>query len=195
MRKLNLGCGQNKMPGYINVDKYAAVEPDVLWDLEVTPWPFETNSVDEIVMRHCLEHMGSTTEIFFGIIKELYRVSCHGGKTLVAIPHPRSDGFAGDPTHVRPLLPQVFSLFSRKNNLDWKERNWPNTPLALYLGVDIEIEHVNFDLMPFWAEEFQQGRKSREEIEFAIASYYNVVNEITVTLRVVKEADNSLRID
>ena len=43
MIRLNLGCGQNKLDGYVNVDKYPTFSPDVLWDLETFPWPFDTD--------------------------------------------------------------------------------------------------------------------------------------------------------
>jgi|GEM_PF-1906114 len=39
--KLNIGCGFNKIDGYVNVDAFPDCSPDVLWDLETTPWPFE----------------------------------------------------------------------------------------------------------------------------------------------------------
>ena len=50
--KLNLGCGEKKFPGYINVDKYGS--PDVNHDLESFQWPWETNSVSEIKLIHVL---------------------------------------------------------------------------------------------------------------------------------------------
>ena len=33
MIKLNLGCGRNKFPGYINIDIEEAVQPDLVWDV------------------------------------------------------------------------------------------------------------------------------------------------------------------
>ena len=38
--KLNLGCGNYKMNGFVNVDKFADCEPDEVVDLEVFPWPW-----------------------------------------------------------------------------------------------------------------------------------------------------------
>jgi hypothetical protein len=180
--KLNLGCGQNKLDGHVNVDKYGSFAPDVMWDLESFPWPFDDNSADEIVMRHSLEHMGASADVFFSIMKELYRISAPGAKILIAVPHPRSDGFAGDPTHVRPINPAILSLFSKKNNREWKELGWPNTPLGIYLNVDFDVVEANFALTPHWAKKMQNNEISREDVEFALNSYFNVVDEITVTL-------------
>lgn len=35
--KLNLGCGFDKRAGFVNVDKCAAVAPDIVWDMEFLP--------------------------------------------------------------------------------------------------------------------------------------------------------------
>ena len=41
------------------------------------PWPWPTDSVDEILLRHALEHIGESTETFLRIMQELYRVCRH----------------------------------------------------------------------------------------------------------------------
>lgn len=43
--KLNLGCGDKKYDGYVNVDLHGS--PDVTCDLSVFPWPFEDASAEE----------------------------------------------------------------------------------------------------------------------------------------------------
>ena len=43
MIRLNLGCGQFKKDGYVNLDKYDSFAPDIVWDLECVPWPFEAS--------------------------------------------------------------------------------------------------------------------------------------------------------
>ncbi len=180
--KLNLGCGQNKQEGYVNVDKYGSFAPDVVWNLESFPWPFESNSVDEIVMHHSLEHMGESVEMFLGIMKELYRISAPGGKVFITVPHPRSDGFAGDPTHVRAINPAILSLFSKKKNREWKELGWPNTPLATYIDVDFDMSDLRHSLMPHWAEQLRTGEITNKALDFAASSYYNVVSDVQMTL-------------
>jgi hypothetical protein len=186
MVKLNLGSGQNPEPGFINVDKYDSFGPDVVWDLEEFPWPFETSSAEEIILRHVLEHLGATTACFLGIMKELYRVCTPGGQIRIFVPHPRSDGFSGDPTHVRAINPQVLSLFSKTKNREWKALGWPNTPLATYIDVDFEMSAVSFNLTPHWARQLNAGKITRDEMNFAIDTHFNVIDEISLTLTAMK---------
>ena len=78
--KLNLGCGYNKMDGFLNVDNQIRCQPDMIVDLEELPWPFESNSADELVLCHVLEHLGETRDIYLRIIQEIYRVCQHEAK-------------------------------------------------------------------------------------------------------------------
>lgn len=186
MIRLNLGCGQRKKDGYVNLDKFDSFAPDVVWDLECFPWPFETSSVGEVALHHCLEHLGASTDIFLGIMKELYRVCAPDAVVSIEVPHPRSDGFAGDPTHVRPITPQIMELFSKAKNREWQERGWPNTPLATYLDVDFETTAVEHVLTRHWLDRFRSGAVSQADLEFAAASYFNVISDIRIKLVVRK---------
>jgi hypothetical protein len=112
--ELNLGSGNHPLHGYVNDDRFGT--PDVLHDLETFPWPWETSSVDEIVLNHVLEHLGETTEKFFGVMKELYRVAAPAATIHVVVPQPNHDDFQADPTHVRRITPRGLELFSRKKN-------------------------------------------------------------------------------
>lgn len=186
MTKLNLGCGQNKLTGYVNVDKYDAFKPDVVFDLEEFPWPFKDNEADEIVLHHCLEHMGAEVKTFLNIMQELYRVSAPNGRIIISVPHPRSDGYQGDPTHVRPINSAILSLFSIENNKKWKELGWPNTPLATYINVDFEVVETQVFLMPYWAKQFQEKKLSDEDLNHAIGTFFNVVDQMKFTLQTIK---------
>ena len=113
--RLNLGCGFNKSTGYVNVDSSKLCAPDVLHNLEQTPWPWEDSSVDEIVMRHVLEHLGATTDVYFSVLREMYRVCRPDARITIVVPHPRHDDFLHDATHVRAVTLEGLSMFSRKN--------------------------------------------------------------------------------
>ena len=182
--KLNLGSGQNPQQGFVNVDKHGA--PDLKYDLEALPWPWPDNSVSQILLVHVLEHLGATPDAFIGIMKEMYRVCEPGARIDIVVPHPRHDHFIGDPTHVRPVTPQMLQLFSRAANLRWKEIGAHNTPLALHHGVDFEIADTMYMLDEPYASQAQAGKLGDDEINRLLKTHNNVCAEMRIQLKVVK---------
>lgn len=182
--RLNLGCGEKRKPGYINVDKFGS--PDILHDLETFPWPWEDNSVLEVMLHHVLEHLGESTAVYLRIIKELYRICKAGAKIQIIVPHPRHDDFLNDPTHVRVVTPDGLLLFSKKKNIEWINGGHANSPLGLYLDVDLEIESMNYVLDPVWAEKLNKREITEEYVNQAFRNFNNVVKEIKMVLKVVK---------
>jgi hypothetical protein len=186
--RLNLGCGNKILAGWHNVDKYPTFAPDEVVDLEVFPWPWPDHSVDEVLLSHVLEHLGATTEVYLGIVKELYRVCRDGAKIVIAVPHPRHDNYLGDPTHVRPITPDGMMLFSQAANREWLAKGTANTPLGLYLGVDLKIESINYDLSEPWRELHELKKITKADLQHAIRSYNNVIQQITFVMVAIKPA-------
>lgn len=83
MQKLNLGCGEEKKAGYVNVDWQASVSPDVVHDLNRVPNPFNDASFDLIEAFHVLEHLDRP----FAIMGELHRILKPGGVLHLKVPH------------------------------------------------------------------------------------------------------------
>jgi hypothetical protein len=184
--RLNLGCGYRKLDGYFNVDHDAACSPDLVCDLESTPWAIESDSVDEILLSHVLEHLGREPRVYLRIIQELYRVCRHDARVHIVVPHPRHDDFLVDPTHVRPILPEQFLMFSKAKNRDWIARGVANTTLALQLDVDFEVENLSYTLDAAWAGRQREGAITPAELQHAIVTYANVVRQFELVLRVIK---------
>ncbi|HNX95054.1 MAG TPA: glycosyltransferase [Holophaga sp.] len=184
--KLNLGCGGEHLPGWVNVDKFPAAHPDVVHDLEKLPWPFADDSAEEVLLKHVLEHLGRDSDTFLGIIRELYRVCRPGATVRILVPHPRHQDFIQDPTHVRPVVPEMFQHFSLAINQAWAARGLPGTPLAQYLGVDFDIVSSTLTLDPYWDAEYRAGRIGAEELEQIARSQNNVVQTSEIVLRAVK---------
>lgn len=98
MLKLNLGCSDDRRPGYVNVDM--APPADVVTDL-AQRWPWADSSVDEIVANDVLEHLPSKIHA----MNEAWRVLRHGGLLNMLVPSVAladgrvNIGAFADPTH------------------------------------------------------------------------------------------------
>ncbi|MBL4720099.1 MAG: hypothetical protein JKY20_03060 [Alphaproteobacteria bacterium] len=184
--RLNLGCGSNKREGFINVDLSPLCEPDLVWNLEETPWPWPNSSVSEIVLIHVLEHLGETTEKYFGVLQEMYRVCRPDARINIVVPHPRHDDFLHDATHVRAVTVEGLSMFSRKNCEEWIANGDANTPLAMVAGVDFEVVESEFRLEEPWASKLALKSLTEVEVMQAIKMHNNVVKETRILLQVIK---------
>jgi hypothetical protein len=186
--RLNLGCGRHKLPGWVNVDSSPACEPDQLVDLEHIPWPWPDNAAEEVLMSHVLEHLGATTTLYLDILKELYRVCAHGAKIVIVVPHPRHDFFLNDPTHVRPITPEGLAHFSQRINQEWVKGGAANTPLGIYLGIDLDFVGFQHRLDEPWLGRLQRREISTNDLEQAVRQFNNVVVQTTIELKAVKQA-------
>ncbi len=184
--KLNLGCGSARLDGWVNVDRAAVLKPDQVCDLERFPWPWADSSADEILLKHVLEHLGQQTDVFLGVIGELWRVCRDQALVTIEVPHPRHDSFLSDPTHVRPILPSMLALFDQSLNRMWAGQGVPNTPLGLIHGVDFRIDDVVYNLAEPWRSRLASGELGQAEGEEAVNRYNNVVESMIIRWRAVK---------
>lgn len=183
---LNMGCGHNKIPGYINVDMSPECQPDVVCNLEVLPWIWEDNSVSRVLFNHSLEHLGQDKSVFLGMFKELYRVCRNGAVIEINVPHPRHDNFINDPTHVRAITPQLLSLFDRQLNDEWKRTHAANSPLAHYLGVDFHTMDSTIILDEPYRSLFSSGKVSHQEMGTMLRERNNIASEYRMKMVVRK---------
>ena len=118
--KLNLGCGRDYKEGWINVDKYDS--GDIVWNLNVTPYPFPDDSAESILLDNVLEHI----ENVHSLLEECYRILKPGGSCRIIVPYYNSAGAYNDITHVHffnhTSIKQLFEGESRgvhRNNTDF----------------------------------------------------------------------------
>ena len=126
--RLNLGCGSDRLDGFVNVDLVNLHGVDVVHDLDVLPWPFDDDSVEGIVAQDVFEHVADPV----GFMTESHRVLEPGRDLAIRVPHFRHQDAFTDPTHRRYCTPNTWDYWI------------PGTPLfashnAAYGGISFEL--------------------------------------------------------
>ena len=149
---LNLGCGFNKMRGFINVDAYDICKPDVVWDLNKMPWPWPDNTIDHIFAAHILEHL----EDWWGAFKECARILKPMGTLEVRVPD-ESESSAGTYRDHKHIISR-FSFYGIQDTIGlfywtrevnaWAEVERHTVPLAA-VGYG-QVPHPQYQWMVKW---------------------------------------------
>lgn len=109
---INLGCGKTRIPGSIGVDVVKIPgSVDVVHDLNIAPYPFESNVADEIHFYHVLEHLDNPV----AKLEEIHRILKPRGVLHMRVPHFSSNGAFTDITHKRPFAVCSFDIFEEGN--------------------------------------------------------------------------------
>ncbi len=99
---LNLGAGLDRIEGHVSVDAWG--KQDVIWDLNVAPYPWADNSVDGIEMRHTLEHLTN----WWAAFNECARILKVGGYLNVRVPDESSSNALTYRDHYKVFSPLSF---------------------------------------------------------------------------------------
>ncbi len=111
LKKLNIGSGGKPLDHYINVDvNPKAPRVDVVHNLDHYPWPFEDDSIDEIVMMQCLEHLIDRNRA----MKEVHRILKKEGMAKITVPHFTWQLAYADPTHRHFFSYETFFYYARE---------------------------------------------------------------------------------
>ena len=179
--RLNLGCGSNRIEGFVGVDYAPSSTVDVLHDLTRAPWPWADNSVDEIVSSHLVEHIPMTDVSYPGydrpidalcaFMNEVWRILKPNAGIRLQYPHHASDRAWWDPTHRRCLPPMTWHYFTAA----WREAN----QLTQYpILTDFEILSISYEgVDQATAMRTEQVRDER------ISTLRNQVQDTSVILR------------
>ncbi|MFA5422253.1 MAG: methyltransferase domain-containing protein [Phycisphaerae bacterium] len=105
-KKLNLGCGSNIKPGWINLDCKDLPGVDVVHNIEDLPLPFGDNQFDVVRCDNVLEHIE-----YINLLKDIHRILKPEGLLIVRVPHFTTRLNYSDPTHKKLFSIDTFNFF------------------------------------------------------------------------------------
>jgi SAM-dependent methyltransferase len=110
-QRLNLGCGTDIRPGFVNLDIAPLPGVDVVHDLAVLPLPFPDAAFAEVNAKDILEHVD-----LVAVLRELHRILAPGGRLVIESPHFTSPAVWIDPTHRTAFSIETLRFFVRDDH-------------------------------------------------------------------------------
>lgn len=112
---LHLGAGKKYDPEAVNVDFVAATKPDVVHDLDCTPWPLPDNHFLEVRANDVIEHLDDVVSV----MEEIHRVSRDRAVVKITVPHFSCANAFTDITHRHYFSAASFNYFTGDNEFDF----------------------------------------------------------------------------
>lgn len=114
--RINLGCGDQRLPDHIGIDILKRAGTDVICDLNVSI-PLAASSVEQIQATSLLEHIDQLERL----LKEVSRVLSPDGTFYVTVPHWTNPLYYSDYTHRRFLGLATFDYFAEPEDQTYRK--------------------------------------------------------------------------
>lgn len=185
--KLDIACGAQKHEGFTGIDVIRSPGVNIVHDLQRFPWPIESDSVEEAVCAHYIEHIphseamvegvpqrwkdsharwGFVRDAWFDTFEEIHRVCKDGAIVDIVVPYYSSKRADQDPTHARRIMEESFFYLDQR----WLEANLCAYPYS----ADFRIVGVTY----MTHGDTPAGRDREHDM--------NVVADLKVQLKVIK---------
>jgi SAM-dependent methyltransferase len=136
---LDVGCGNNKIPGAIGIDVVPGTQADIVHDLNLTPWPLDSDRFDVVRLWSVLEHLRDVV----AVVGEVYRVSRAGATVIIGVPHFSSVNAYSDPTHAHLFSASFMDYFIEGSEL--------SRAYGFYSKARFRLDERRVTLSPFWS--------------------------------------------
>ena len=185
---LDLGCGQNRLDGFIGIDSHPADDQTMLGDVSCDVYIADSkglvpnnplsgkladNSVSMIYSSHFMEHVYK--DEWQHLWKDLYRICKPGAIVVTVFPYGNSVGAFQDPTHQQFLFPETFLYFDR----DWRRE------VSMDHGYLADV-HFKMIVAPWYAWDEDFVGASDHAKEYAIKHTFNAVREAVIFMKCIK---------
>jgi SAM-dependent methyltransferase len=152
-RELLAGCGSSRIKkvrtaagdtwqNLTTLDFNSDHNPDVVWDLEEIPFPFEDNSFDEIHLYDVLEHTGAQGDwrFFFKQFEDFHRLLKPNGLLCATVPMWNAYWALGEPSHRRVIHLGTLTFLSQAAYQRNAETKGPMSDFRQWYHADFTVD-------------------------------------------------------
>ena len=173
---LNLGAGNDIRNGYINHDIAPLLNIDVVHDLNHYPWPWEDNSIDEVLALDVIEHLDD----FLLVMEECYRIMKHGGLLKLKVPYWNSAFAHMDPTHKRGFHEVTFHFLDPSKEVCKARSYYTHARFQIKEEIFILIPFAPYFRLPFVKEIYVRGRITKRVVGFLGNLFSNIILDLKI---------------
>jgi len=140
-KMLDLGCGLNKTPKCIGVDNVKLKGIDIVWDLNVFPYPFESNSIREIYLNDVLEHLDDPIKV----LRECHRLLEPNGRIYIRVVHWSHRYAYSDPQHKHFFSEIYWEFFTGKRRAYYTDFRFKNLHVDYIFDQNAKKKYPNLN--------------------------------------------------
>ncbi|WP_318245299.1 class I SAM-dependent methyltransferase [Paenibacillus gallinarum] len=182
--RIDLGCGNRKLPGCIGIDRFPYDAVDIIHDMN-EPLPFEDNSVSYIMASHSLQYVHHLQPV----LEEIYRVCKHGAIVCIIAPYAHVTAHMTNP-HFKQFFnehsPRYWTqdphyYVDQEEYLFRQDTSWSLAEAEQEIRMDFRLLHLEFFYFPIYS--------AYDPLELSLLrqSQLNVAYQIMYQLVVIKE--------
>lgn len=139
--RLNLGCGSQKLSGWVNVDQHEEHGPELWTNIDTRKLPYEDASVEEIQAISVLQYIKNLIRL----MNDCHRVLKPSGYMKIVVPLFPSTGAFDDPLVQRCFTQRTFEWFIGSSPF-WGESGrlagitpWKRARISVLNGDTLEV--------------------------------------------------------
>ena len=185
VKKVELGCGRTKTPGYIGLDRFALPGVDIVTDLN-EEYPLDNDSTDVIWACHSLEHLAD----IYHTMHEIHRICRHGAIVFILAPYYNTSTNQANFYHKQVFNEDTFRLFDNAADnlfIDPEECYCPHSGqwgLGQSDNSEMNTEFRQVGMEFFYYKEYRH--LNAEQKRHARRAFRNVCDQVFYTLIVDK---------
>jgi|CXWL01.1.fsa_nt_gi SAM-dependent methyltransferase len=143
LKRLTCNGSSQWCENLVTLDFNAACDPDIVWDLNTLPLPFQSDEFDEVHAYHTLEHFGAQGDwrAFLSFFSEIWRILKPGGHFAAITPSAESVWAWADPGHTRLIMLESL-VFLKQTEYQRQCGVTPMTDYRPFYQADFDIHFI-----------------------------------------------------